>query len=197
MSNLKLSISIISHPKRKQFLPYLHEKLGDCPVSIDEGWGLWENAKRAWKMYDPKADYHVVIQDDALVCKNFKQRALDVLERSEKVFQGRPHICNFYYDQMLAPKATNKDSDGTEYIIRSRVHWAVAICFPVNLIDKMIDFCDKLNVNGDDEKITLFLKSQGLKVYFPIPSLVDHRADIPSLAGTITNLERKAWRYLE
>ena len=197
MSNLKLSISIMAHPSRKKFFPYLFEKLENCPLAIDEGWGLWENAKRAWKLYDPEADYHVVIQDDALVCKNFGKRALEVLGHSEKVFRSRPHICNFYYDQMLAPKATNKDSDGTEYIIRSRVHWAVAICFPVNQIEKMIKYCDELKIKGDDERITQFLKSEHLKVYFPIPCLVDHRTDVPSLAGTKSPTERKAWRYIE
>lgn len=187
----------MAHPSRKKFFPYLFEKLGNWPLAIDEGWGLWENAKRAWRLYDPKADYHLVIQDDALVCRNFGKRALEVLNHSEKVFRGQPHLCNFYYDQMLAANSTNQDADGTEYIIRSRVHWAVAICSPVNQIEKMIQFCDQLEMKEDDEKITQFLKSAGLKVYFPIPSLIDHRTDIPSLVEINNGVERKAWRFIE
>jgi hypothetical protein len=196
MYSLKLSVSIMAHPKRKQFLPYLRKKLGDCPVSMDEGFGLWENAKRAWKMHDPKADYHVVIQDDAIVCNNFMEKALLVLEQSEKVFRKRPHICNFYYDKMLAP-GNAEEIIQQGYITRGRIHWAVAICMPVELIDEMVAFGDSLGIPQDDERITAFMKSKNLRCYFPIPSLVNHRTDVPSLIGNNDSVERKAWRFIE
>jgi hypothetical protein len=194
MADLKLSISIMAHPKRKDFIPYLQEKLGKCPVSFDEGFGLWENAKHAWKMYDPKADYHLVIQDDAIICDNFMERASETIRQSEALFKNRPHLINFYYDALLTP-SNAKEIIKQKYIIRSKICWAVAICVPTSLINEMIAFCDSLNIPQDDEKITAFMRSKKLKCYFPIPSLIDHRTEENSLIGNIG--QRKAWRYVE
>lgn len=193
MENLKLSISIMAHPSRLSLLPYLHERLGDCPESIDNGSGLWENAKRAWKMYDPSANYHAVIQDDAIICNNFMERASQVIKRSQEVFNNSPHFINFYYDKILAPTNMVEEIIKQGYITRSKVCWAVAICMPTNLIDEMITFCDLKNIPQDDERITDFMKSKGLRCYFPIPSLVDHRPESVSLVGN--SGERKAWRF--
>lgn len=194
MSDISLSISIMAHPSRKRYFPYLFKKLGNSPISIDGGWGIWENAKKAWKLFDPKANYHTVIQDDALICNNFCKKAEKVIKNSELVFKNRPHLINFYYDRMLTP-SNSEFIEHQGFIVRSRVHWAVAICLPVNLISEMIGFCDKLDIPTDDERITLYIKSKGLKVYFPIPSLVDHRIDTESLIGNSN--DRKAWRFIE
>lgn len=185
----------MAHPKRAEFLPYLLEKLGNCQIAMDEGHGLWKNARRAWKMYDPNADYHVVIQDDAIVCNKFKERALETIKQSEKVFKNGPHLINFYYDNILAPITKIEEIINQGYITRSKVCWAVAICMPVSLIDEMLSFADSINDPRDDERITGFMRSKRLKCYFPIPSLIDHRTDATSLVGNVE--ERKAWKFIE
>ena len=36
---------------------------------------IWHTCRGAWKLADRKtSDYHFVIQDDAILCRNFKQR---------------------------------------------------------------------------------------------------------------------------
>ncbi|MFA5391718.1 MAG: hypothetical protein WC331_09890, partial [Candidatus Omnitrophota bacterium] len=47
----KLSVSIMAHPSREDFFPYLRERLGDVPMAIDRGVGIWENCKNAWRLH--------------------------------------------------------------------------------------------------------------------------------------------------
>ena len=76
MDRIKLSISVMAHPSREKYFGYLKERLGDIPFAIDtESKGVWENCKRAWKLYDPMADFHLVVQDDAIVCDDFLEKA--------------------------------------------------------------------------------------------------------------------------
>ena len=63
------------HPDREKFKPYLLDKLGNVPVVLDNKNSIWDTCQRAWAEFDPTADYHVVIQDDALVCDDFKEKA--------------------------------------------------------------------------------------------------------------------------
>jgi hypothetical protein len=196
MNNIKLSIAVMAHPARSGFFPYLHEKLGNCPIIVDNGAGLWDTARRAWEAHDPDSSHHVVIQDDAIICHNFGERAIAAIAKSETVLKNQPHILNFYHDQMLAPSNPAKILKAG-YILRPRVHWAVAICFPVSLIPEMLRFSARLGSAGDDEKISLYLNWRDMVCYFPMPSLVDHRNDIPSVAGTMASSERRAWKFID
>lgn len=69
---MELSIAIMMHPSRREFLPYLEERLGPVPVAMDRGLGVWDTCKRAWEC--ATGDWHLVVQDDALICRDFRQR---------------------------------------------------------------------------------------------------------------------------
>ena len=75
---MKISIAVMMHPSREKYKDYLKSKLGDVPFSIDEGIGLRANSKRTWLMYDKTADFHIVVQDDALVCGNFREKVIEI-----------------------------------------------------------------------------------------------------------------------
>jgi len=67
----------MAHPSRERHFAFLAEKL-QFPVSrfcIDQQNNLLENAKRSWRAHDPTADFHVVVQDDAVPVDNFRERA--------------------------------------------------------------------------------------------------------------------------
>ena len=71
-SSKLVSKTIMAYYKRQKRIPSIRKKIGDAKVSLDTGvWGLWENSKRSWLSYDKKSDYHMVIQDDAVICSNF------------------------------------------------------------------------------------------------------------------------------
>ena len=88
---MKISAAIMAHESRINRIDYLLETLGDVPVFMDYGkigdpgnLGPWGNAKRAWKAFDPKADFHMVVQDDVVFGKQFAQRLTGLLNRHGK-----------------------------------------------------------------------------------------------------------------
>lgn len=166
---MKMSISVMAHPARAEFFEYLKLKLGDVPFSIDEGKGLLWNCRNAWSMFDPTADYHVVIQDDAIVCDDFYKRALPVLEKANGL------AVSFFHVSPLSYKKYREQREKTGAIIQDSLSGGVALCLPTKLIPAMLEHYDLDTVPFDDSRVERYLKSVPLKLYFPFPSLIDHR----------------------
>jgi hypothetical protein len=185
---MTLSISVMAHPSRAKYFSYLNGKLDGPRFSIDEGWGLIENNRRAWKMYDPKADFHTVIQDDAIVCDHFKERAIDILASTDWAY-------NFYFGNRENLKSTAIQGMRMGHII-GEMRWGLAICLPTKLISEMLEFCAKMKSRHDDTNIAKFLKHKKIKTFYPMPSLIDHRADEKSLVGD-KGTGRKAWYFID
>jgi hypothetical protein len=195
---MKLSISIMAHPSREKFIPYLKEKLGEVPVSMDiESKGLIWNCLNAWKMFDPTADLHVVIQDDAIVCNNFKEKAEKIIEQYVNEYPTVMTCFNFYYGTRVAFRQEATEGLKAGYIIKDRPCWGVAICLPTKLIPEFIKYYEHLHDRQDDTRISRFLKSRNIPVYFPMPSLIDHRAELESLVGNAFSPGRKAYKFIE
>ncbi len=172
---MKLSISVMAHPKRKEFFNYLKRHLSSPPFSIDEGKGLIWNCRNAWSMYDPKADYHVVIQDDAIICRNFLKKAPEVLKKANGLPVSFFHVSPLSY----AKHRHQRIAEGC--IIQHGLSGGVALCLPTKLIPAMLAFFDASKLPCDDHRIGTFLSTRKIPLYFPIPSLVDHRVGNPSL----------------
>jgi hypothetical protein len=193
-----LSISVMAHPKREAFFPYLKEKLGDVPFSIDhKSAGVWPNAKKAWSLYNPEALFHVVIQDDAIVCEDFHNRAeREIVKAFKNLKGGLDFAVSFYFGNRGTLKGIAQEGKEQGFAIMGRTPWAVAICLPTNVIPEMLQFCDSLPMPQDDVRIGKFLRSQGMKVYFPLPSLIDHRTGEESLVGDEGKF-RKAFAFID
>jgi hypothetical protein len=172
---MKMSISIMAHPKRAEYIPYLKSKLGDVPVSMDDGCGLIENCARAWRMYDLTADYHCVIQDDCIVCDDFYNRAVAYLEKAN----GLP--VSFFYSQSRFFKKFKAEREATGAITKKALYGGLAICLPTKLIPAMLLFYEKQRVPFDDHRINLFCMANELNIYSPFPNLIDHRQGHMSL----------------
>lgn len=160
----------MAHPSRAEYIPYLKSKLGDVPVAMDNGCGLIQNCKNAWLMYDPTADYHVVIQDDCIVCDHFVQRAEMVLDKA----QGLP--VSFFYSQSKFYNKFKKERAETGAIIKKAIYGGLAICLPTKIIPDMLAFYDKQKIPFDDHRIGLYCLANKLNIYNPFPCLIDHRA---------------------
>lgn len=196
---IKLSISVMAHPSRSAFFQGLKDKLGDVPFSIDQNNNLLENSKAAWRLHDPDADFHVVIQDDAIVCNNFKERAIKFITQreSERIAYGNPvQGYNFYIRQEYPPEKM-RAFEKQGYYFEGHNRGGVAICLPVNQIESMLEFFDTLENKHDDERISQFIIKNKFRMCFPIPSLVDHNDHIPSAAGNNPNVKRVAYKFVD
>lgn len=172
---MKLSISIMMHPSRAEFLPYLKSKLGDVPVSIDTGQGLIWNCRNAWTMFDPTADYHVVIQDDCIICDDFYNLACQSIEKANGL------AVSFFYSQSKFYNKFKKERAETGAIVKKGLYGGLAICLPTKLINEMLACYDTQRIPYDDLRIGRFLMSKKIDIYAPFPTLVDHRQNHMSL----------------
>lgn len=186
----------MAHPSRAHLFPYLSRMLGDVKFSIDEkSEGPWPNAKRAWSMRDPEAKYHVVVQDDAIVCENFEKRASEFIVKMENIFPKEKLAFSFYYGRRSENEKHAKIGMANGFVASRWVSWGVAICMPTDAVEKMIEFCGKYTIKNDDTRIANFLKFHDYKICFPMPSLIDHRHDEKSLVGDGGG--RRAWYFID
>ncbi len=191
MSKL-LSVSVMAHPSRKDNFEYLSSRLGGAPFSIDEGVGIWENCKRAWRLHDPEAEYHVVIQDDAIVCDNFLERAEKKIIEARAITATDPAL-SFFFGKRQWMKDVGYKGMKVGRVIGSQLHWGLAVCLPTKYIEEMIAAGDKIHIKQDDARIARFLRAKKIPVFYPMPSLIDHRIG-ESLVGD-PGRARSAYAY--
>lgn len=183
----------MAHESRVEWFPYLREKLGDVPFSIDkkgkENIGIIKNCMRAWSMYDPTADFHTVIQDDALICDGFKEKAVETVNAGFVAY-------SFYFSNAPALRKVAEQGMRDGYIVRDRLHWGVAVCLSTALIPNMLEYIEKLSLPQDDARIESFLLNLSAPIYCPMPSLIDHRLESESLVGNKAR-GRQAMFYID
>lgn len=184
-----LSASIMAHPDRSGEVEQLLSGL-DRPVPVawdDEGPPsgnsdrVWRTARRAWEMFDPTADFHALIQDDAIVCRDFLagiERALNYVPANAVVSpylgQGRNVPTRW------AALAQRADERGARWIRTMKAMWGVCLIAPTSLIPEMLEDCDRKIGVPDDMRVAGWFERRGSETWYPWPSLVDHRT-VPSL----------------
>lgn len=172
-----LSVSIMAHRSRERWFPYLFERLGNVPISIDDQTkqlGVWGNRKSASILHGD-SKYHLVIQDDAVLCEGFLERAEEFIRKIDSEFPGEAHAFQLYHGYRKEDRPLIAEAKRVGYIKRNLLAWGVAIVLPTDLIPEMIRWCEGHYAWQDDTKIKYFLAHKGIPVYFPMPCLVDHR----------------------
>lgn len=186
MAAAKYSISIMAHPCRRRLIPNLLLSLQ--PVSTRIAWdkknNIWDTCKRAWMLHDPAADYHLVLQDDAVICKDFHSRLSHILNTSSRL---KNFVVSLYIGNRNRFKAeVDKFKPAGGILIKENIHHEIALIFPVHLINEMISYVDALNPETD-KAINEYVRKKNLKVLIPLPTLIDH-LNIPSLHNLNTSL---------
>lgn len=173
-----ISVVVMANRKRESWALDLSKQLGNCPIAWDPHprfniGNIWENCKRAWMLQDKKKKWGIVIQDDAILCKDFLKKAEEHLERAEKLgcavqfyIGNNPH-----YEEQFRENLRNG------YVIKPELSWGVAIALPTELIFEMISFGDSYRGWQDDIKIKHFLLKKQISTYYALPGLVDHRQE--------------------
>lgn len=180
----KLSISIMAHPSRKEWVEEIKTKMNeDIHVEWDRKISLWDTARRAWLSFDPTATHHLVLQDDIIPSKNLRAAV-------EKAIEYTPDLpfCLFIYEDYFINNQKKKydeayHSNGAWLRTKLTV-LAPAIVMPTKYIQEMVLFGDKQkHLPADDTKIAAFFNKKNLDILITVPSLVEHRGSI-SLVGS-------------
>lgn len=198
---MKLSIAVMAHPKRQKNAEALRKKLekmrgwSEVSVSYDHNDNEWLNGEASWRLYDKSADWHVVIQDDAIISDNFYKNCESLAENAPfhtviSLYTGtvrpyRPFVTN-YVDRA--------HKRGDSFLKTRKVLWGVGLMMPTDIIDNVLEFCE-----GRDElydtRIGRYFESKNEPTLLCNPSIVDHDYTMETLTGHYVDEPRKAHYY--
>lgn len=145
--------------------------LGNYPVrvSLDRGKrDPWFNWQRASRMVAPGATHHLILQDDAILSKNF-------IPAVQQVIAARPNApISFFSMRKEIADAVRK---GKRWVTMSFPLGAVAQVFPVALLPKIRAYGRAAyppHMRHSDTVIASYLENAGIRLWHTAPSLVDH-----------------------
>ncbi len=183
-----LGISIMAHPSRAAMTATLLKALGPVPVAEDDGRGLLANCEAAWSLADPSHDWHLVLQDDAILCTDFITRARAFLSKLTE-----PQLVSFYFGNKFTTRnlALNAMDEGK---VTAPLMWGLALCIPSSWLPDMLAFYREQSRPDDDGRIADWLRATDRTATYALPCLVDHHHS-PSLVGNSSG-KRKAVAFL-
>lgn len=192
-----LSVKIMAHPKRAAYIPDLVNRLGleKSDVVWDNDNTRWHTGRRAWQAVDQSADWGMVVQDDALVCRDLIAGLESALDHLPEVGVVSPYIGTRRPAANQVEQAVKdaKDADAS-WVKMPSLNWGVAIILPTRIINGMIRWCNQQRYPQYDRRIGRYaIDVERLNTWCPWPSLVDHR-DSDSLVGHGTG--RKAHKFI-
>ncbi|WKZ13559.1 MAG: hypothetical protein QY320_06245 [Gammaproteobacteria bacterium] len=152
----------------------------DADISLDPGdRGETRNGDIAWTLHDPGADWHLVLQDDALPIPQFRRHVTAALLHAPEtavsfyIGTGRP------LPVRVTRAIERADRDGNAWLEHQRMLWGVAIAMPTGHIARFLTW-GKLCDAAYDRRIGLYWAERKQLVRYTWPSLVDH-VDGPTL----------------
>jgi hypothetical protein len=186
-----LSIAVMAHPAREHFVSDLVTRLDDG-VRVtwdDEGepssdpQRRWRTGARAWQNHDARADWHLVIQDDAIVSDDFIPGLVTALDRvKDDVPIVSPYFGHRRRMQAAHQVVTREAMARNVSWIRGwTAIWGVALVARTETIPAMLDWCGTQGDMPYDTRIGHYYRHQtNAECWYTWPSLVDHR-QAPSL----------------
>ena len=204
----KLSVTIMAHPVRKESAEELQAALGGDvtivydanPVPSKDPKQRWATGKAAWEAHDPDADWHMVIQDDAIPSKDM----IAGLEYALGQFDGEGLVSAYTGTGRPDQKNVKMAIETAEkhkysWISTWSLNWGVAIIAPTSTIPAMLKWCSRpaRSERNYDMRIGQYYRDiLGWRTWHTFPSLADHR-DEASLVGHGQGGDRVAHRHLE
>ncbi|WP_141921843.1 Lsr2 family DNA-binding protein [Haloactinospora alba] len=180
-----MSYAIRAHPDRADLVADLLARLGlDETHVVWDRWGdSWDTGRRAWQAHDPDADWHLVIEDDAIVSR-------DLLPAVEQTVETLPEqsVLSLYLGREgsrgIAAAAERATTRGAAWVQAPHLVWGVAIAAPTASIPAMLDWCDRLEWPSRvyDTRLAAYYQHRAWPAWYPVPSWVDH-GGAPSLLG--------------
>lgn len=167
------SVSIMACKEREHYIPYLKKQLGDVPVSMDEGdKGIWNNCKDSWLLHDPSKEWHIVLQDDSIVPDDFHKHTTELFNK----LGGKDYVVSLYAGYRLEKRIERARSKNQDNVIFHRILNENALAIRTKHIDSMIKYSDMRQATTD-RYIQSWARNNNLMMYYPIPSLINHRDD--------------------
>jgi hypothetical protein len=185
--DIRISVAVMAHPRRLDAALQLRDAYPDLKAHLaldpepDGVPATLRTSLLAWKAIEDGVTHHLVLQDDAVLCRDFPARL-------HAAVAARRHD----------PIALFTDwGSRTSHVVRlaaaSGASWAEAVdvvapaqslVLPADLARGFAEYCADPTGAGLDDAVALsrYLASRSATVYACVPNLVDHSC-IPSLLG--------------
>jgi hypothetical protein len=182
----RVSVAVMADPRRAPLVgPLLDDLDRPAAVAWDQRHDRWHTGRRALLAAHPSATHHVVVQDDAIVCPDLCAGAEAVLEH---VPPGRP--VGLYlgsrqpHHALTARLYRQAQAAGHSFVVFGvSPMWGVAVVIPTEHIADLVAFGDRQSTRSYDGRLKRWYQHVRVDQWYPVPSLVDHRTDGPSLVG--------------
>lgn len=179
-----ISATVMAHPKRRAQAEALRAQLKQMPLNYvsvvyDKDGVEWHTGKRALKQGIGRGEWHLVIQDDAILTPHFYSNLISAITalRQKSVISLYTGTARPLAGRVTA--AVERAPEGS-FIEFRQLLWGVGIVIPTDHIKPVLEFVEDIDLQYDN-KIGEFYCRNGLNVYYTVPSLVDHNDDLPSL----------------
>jgi hypothetical protein len=169
-----ISYAVMAHPSRGHLVGPLMDRLGVAArVIYDQGKGEWDTGRRALLAYDVEAEWHAVIQDDAILADRFVD-ALELVtahagEHPLGLYCGQVRPMPRVYSRAVA----HAEKIGSPWLEHYGPRWGVAICLPTRFIPALVASADLYRHPHYDARVTRFFRMANVWARYPLPSL-DH-----------------------
>lgn len=168
----------------------------DPPVIWDRHGDRWDTGRRALLAYDPSCTHHLVVQDDAVVCRDLVAGAAEAITATPGdvpvgLYMGRTRPRRAMVDRAVR-EAERKQSP---WAVMHGPLWGVAVVIPTRHIPALVGWCDERTSPNYDSRMAEWFRNRFL-CWYTVPSLVDHHPDEPSLVPGRTAANRFAHRFI-
>lgn len=180
---MKISVTVMAVPKRKLQAEYLKSILSmypfsDVSITYDTAYkgthdSEWENGKNSLLAGMGKGDYHVVVQDDAILTPHFYENIEGAINNCP---DKRCMISLYTGKARPFPKritAAVKKAYHATWLRHYLLIWGVGIIVPTDHIPHLLEFVEDRD-EPYDTRIGIFYQRNMLPVYYTMPCLVDH-----------------------
>lgn len=180
-----ISWAVMGHPRRQRQAHALAWALGATLCLDEDGDGENATGDLAWETWRnpmaPAAEWHVVVQDDALPVPDIARQAPAALAAAPGP------VVSFYLGTNYPPHTVKPcrnaidraNTTGSAWITAPALFWGVAVAIRTELVADMLRSVARSKLPYD-QRISHWAGRAGHGIAYTWPSLVDH-ADGPSL----------------
>lgn len=168
----------------------------DVPVVWDQINDRHETGLRSLQAFDPACSHHLVVQDDAVVCRDL---VAGVEESLGHVPDGAPmalYVGRVKPFRRHIEQTTERAGDSASWLVMPGIYWGVGIVVPTVDLPELCAWyqTDGERIENYDRRVSTWFQTQGRECFYTWPSLVDHRDDNSLVPGH--GAGRRAHRFI-
>lgn len=177
----------MAHPKRKTQAEALAKQLKrypfmDVSITMDRLNSEWDTGSRAWQKGIGRGDWHLVVQDDAVLTDHFYEN----LENALTTLNTKTMVSLYVGQAKPLGRRVKEAVDKAYYATWLRLNmltWGVAVVMPSDHIEPMLEMVSEPRwaETPYDVRIGMFYQRNMIPIYYTMPSLVDHDEGLGSL----------------